>query len=212
MAAGHLHRRQLPGRRVPVLERVFRRQGQAAGAGGGCGGGQPPSAAGGPGDQAGRVRRDPAGSGGLRPGRSASIAGARGAVFRRRARGAAVAGPVPRRLGRMQERHRFAGHGARPRARAGAGDARPAPGDGQAAAARADGAADGACAGAAGAGRAGTCPVGTAARAGTAVGRIAGIRGLFRSCGRTAAPPARLARRRSRNGRSGVSVGFSGRG
>ncbi len=55
LAAGHLHRRELPRRRVPVLVRVLRRQGAPAGAGCRPGGGEPPPAAGRPGDQAAKA-------------------------------------------------------------------------------------------------------------------------------------------------------------
>ena len=107
-ADGHLHRRELPGQRMPVLRRLLRRAGAPARAGGRPGRGQPPPAAGRPGAQAGRLRRNPARRAGLRRRRGAPAAGAGRAVLRRSLECAAAGRAGPRRADRMQGKCRRA--------------------------------------------------------------------------------------------------------
>ena len=118
---GHLHRGQLPRQRMPVLGRLLRGAGAPARAGRRPRGGQPPPAAGRPGAEAGRLRRDPAGRAGVRGRRSAPVAGAGRAVLRRRPRRAAAGGTGARCARRMQGRAGRAGHAAGAGARAGTG-------------------------------------------------------------------------------------------
>src|SRR3546814_6803052 len=105
----HLHRRELPGRRVPVLERVRRGPGAPACTERRRGRVQPPPAAGGSCAQAGRLRRNPPRRAGLRRRRGAPAARSGRAVLRRVAERAAAGRTGPRRAGRMQGRGGFAG-------------------------------------------------------------------------------------------------------
>ena len=124
------------GSECPFWERLLRGAGAPARAGRRRGGGQPPPAAGRPGAQAGRLRRDPARRAGLRGRRGAPAARTGRAILRRRARRAAAGGTGARRLANARTCPARWPRCRSPRARWKQATARPARGDGGAAAAR----------------------------------------------------------------------------